>query len=207
MILATPEKDILKGAWKGEKKDYILPESASEATQSRLTLCNPMDCSLPHSSIHGILQARVLEWGAISFSRGYSRPRDRTQVSHIVGRRFYHLRADLSEAKSYQDVDENLLTRERNPHQRQSVGRWEAGTHPPAGHQPSPASPSNSSFCSRSTDKLGLSHFPISPVFLTTSLGRAIPCALDARFDFSKCKSSCGKESVFLLLSAESHLP
>ena len=47
-----------------------------------------MDCSLPGSSVHGIFQARVLEWVAISFSRESSRPRDRTQVSHIVGRRF-----------------------------------------------------------------------------------------------------------------------
>ena len=47
-----------------------------------------MDCSLPGSSVHGISQARVLEWFAISFSRGSSWPRDRTQVSHIVGRRF-----------------------------------------------------------------------------------------------------------------------
>ena len=48
----------------------------------------PVDCSPPSSSIHGILQARILEWVAISFSRGSSQPRDRTQVSHIVGRRF-----------------------------------------------------------------------------------------------------------------------
>ena len=48
----------------------------------------PMDCSLPGSSIHGIFQARVLEWIAISFSRGSSQPRDRAQVSHTVDRRF-----------------------------------------------------------------------------------------------------------------------
>ena len=51
------------------------------AAQSCLTLCDPMDCSSPGSSIHGILQARILEWVAIPFSRGSSRPRDRTQVS------------------------------------------------------------------------------------------------------------------------------
>ena len=60
----------------------------SEVTRSCPTLCDPMDCSLPGSSLHGILQARVLEWVAISFSRGYSRPRDRTGVYHIPGRRF-----------------------------------------------------------------------------------------------------------------------
>ena len=43
-------------------------ESESEVTQSCLTLSDPMDCSLPGSSIHGIFQVRVLEWGAIAFS-------------------------------------------------------------------------------------------------------------------------------------------
>ena len=47
-----------------------------------------MDCSLPGSSVHGILQARILEWVAIPFSRGSSQPRDQTQVSCIVGRFF-----------------------------------------------------------------------------------------------------------------------
>ena len=47
-----------------------------------------MDCSLPGFSDHGIFQARVLEWVAISFSRESSQPRDRTRVSRIVGRRF-----------------------------------------------------------------------------------------------------------------------
>ena len=59
--------------------------------QFYLTLCSPMDCSLPCSSVHGILQARVLEWGASSFSRGSSQPRDLTWVSHIVGKCFSHL--------------------------------------------------------------------------------------------------------------------
>ena len=60
----------------------------SEAAQSCLTLCNPMDCSLPGSSFHGIFQATVLEWVAISFSRGSSQARDPARVSHIVGRCF-----------------------------------------------------------------------------------------------------------------------
>ena len=46
-------------------------KSKSEFAQSCLTLSNPMDCNLPGSFIHGIFQARVLEWGAITFSRGY----------------------------------------------------------------------------------------------------------------------------------------
>ena len=49
------------------------------------TLCDPMDCSTSGFSVHGILQARILEWVAISFSRGSSRPRDRTQISCILG--------------------------------------------------------------------------------------------------------------------------
>ena len=63
-------------------------KSESEVAQSCLTLCDPMDCSLPGSSIHGIFQARVLEWVAISFFRGSSQPRDWTKVSHTAGRRF-----------------------------------------------------------------------------------------------------------------------
>ena len=55
---------------------------------SWLTFCNPMDCSLPGSSVHGILQVRILEWVAIPFSRGSSRPMDQTQVSCRVGRYF-----------------------------------------------------------------------------------------------------------------------
>ena len=53
-----------------------------------LTLCDPMDHSPPGSSVHGILQARILEWVAMPFSRGSSRPRDQTQVSNIAGRFF-----------------------------------------------------------------------------------------------------------------------
>ena len=63
-------------------------KSESEVAQSCPTLCDPMDCSPPGSSIHGIFQARILEWVAISFSRGSSRPKDRTQVSRIAGRCF-----------------------------------------------------------------------------------------------------------------------
>ena len=61
--------------------------SENEVAQSCPTLCDPMDCSLPGSSFHGIFQARILEWDAISFSRS-SRHRDWTQISHIVGRCF-----------------------------------------------------------------------------------------------------------------------
>ena len=57
-------------------------------TQSCPTLCDSVDCSPPGSSACGILQARILEWVAISFSRGSSQLKDRTQVSCIAGRFF-----------------------------------------------------------------------------------------------------------------------
>ena len=56
--------------------------------QSYPTLCDPIDCSLPGSSVHGILQARILDWVAIPFSRGSFWLRDRTYVSCIAGRFF-----------------------------------------------------------------------------------------------------------------------
>ena len=55
-------------------------------TQLYLLLCDPMDCSPPGSSVHEILQAKILEWVAVPSSRGSSQPRDRT--SHIAGRFF-----------------------------------------------------------------------------------------------------------------------
>ena len=57
---------------------------------SRIRLCDPTDSSLPGSSVHGISQAIILEWAAISFSSGASWCRDWTRVSCIVGRFFYH---------------------------------------------------------------------------------------------------------------------
>ena len=60
----------------------------AKVIQSCPTLCDPMDCRLPGFSVHGILQARILEWVAYPFSRGYSQPRNQTLVSHIAGRYF-----------------------------------------------------------------------------------------------------------------------
>ena len=57
-------------------KDIILYQSESEVAQWCLILCEPINCSLPASSIHGIFQVRILEWVAISFSRSSSQPRD-----------------------------------------------------------------------------------------------------------------------------------
>ena len=80
----------------------------SEVAQLCPTLCDPMDCSLPGSSIHGIFQAGVLAWVAISFSRGSSQTRDQTR-SHTLqadtlpseppGKPLYHLSLSLSICK------------------------------------------------------------------------------------------------------------
>ena len=69
-----------------EKTNHSTP--LSEVAKLCLTLCYPVNCSPPGSSVHGIFQARILEWVAISFSRGSSQRRDRTQVSRIAGRCF-----------------------------------------------------------------------------------------------------------------------
>ena len=66
---------------------YFIGESVL-VTQLCLTLCDPLDCSPPGSSVHEILQARILEWEAILFSRGSTQPRNRTWVFCIVGRFF-----------------------------------------------------------------------------------------------------------------------
>ena len=62
--------------------------SKVKVAQSYPTLCNSMDCSLPGSSVHGILQARLLEWGAVPYSGRSSQLRNRIQVSHIAGELF-----------------------------------------------------------------------------------------------------------------------
>ena len=54
----------------------LIGYSENEVSQLCLTLCDPLDCSPRGSSVHGIFQARILEWVAISFSRGSSQPRD-----------------------------------------------------------------------------------------------------------------------------------
>ena len=80
---------LLRVLWIGRRSNQsVLKESENEVTQSCPTLCDPMDCSLSGSSIHGIFQARVLEWIVISFSRGSSQSRNRTWVSCIAGRCF-----------------------------------------------------------------------------------------------------------------------
>ena len=69
----------------------IITTCAWAVAQLCLTFCNAMDCSLPGSSVHGISQARKLEWVAISFSRGSSRPRNQpsSPVSPVLAGRFF----------------------------------------------------------------------------------------------------------------------
>ena len=88
-LIRKPKIIQIKNVWKIKIawwKCAVLSEM-SEVAQSCPTLCDPMNCSLPGSSVHRIFQAIVLEWIAISFSRGSSQPRDWTRVSHIVDRR------------------------------------------------------------------------------------------------------------------------
>ena len=74
-----PLNYTLKTGCNGKVYVYVI-DTFVKVAQSCPTLCDPMDCT-----VHGILQARILEWGAIPFSRGSSQPRDQTQVSHITG--------------------------------------------------------------------------------------------------------------------------
>ena len=68
-----------------------LCEGSHSVTQSYPTLCNPTDCSPPGPSVHGILQTRILQWVAISYSRGSSQPRDQTTspVSPTLAGKFF----------------------------------------------------------------------------------------------------------------------
>jgi len=84
---------ILSTKWKQKSNIYYIFNIYICAVlclvvQSGLTLCDPMDCSPPSSSVHGIFQASILEWVAMPSSRGSSQPRDQTQVSCIAGRFF-----------------------------------------------------------------------------------------------------------------------
>ena len=78
---------------------------ACSITQACLTL-RPVDCSPPGSSVHGISQARILEWVAISYCRGSYQPRDRTHVSCIscTGRRILHPRATWETAQVFKSL-------------------------------------------------------------------------------------------------------
>ena len=87
----------------------------AESVQSCPTPCNPRDCSPAGSSVHGILQARILEWVAVPSSRGSSRPRDRTCISHIscIGRWVLHycchLRSPVLMVRTSESIGSRLM--------------------------------------------------------------------------------------------------
>ena len=85
-----------------------------------------MDCSLPGSSVHGILQATILEWIAISFSRASSQPRDRTWVSRIVGRCFYRLshQASREVAKELNINHSTVVWHLKQTEKVKNLGKW-----------------------------------------------------------------------------------
>ena len=85
-------------------------ESEKLIAQLCLTLCNPVDCSPPGSSVHGILQARILKWVTIPFSRGSSRSRHWTLVSCIAGGFFTLSHLGTSILKHYPWLINSLLS-------------------------------------------------------------------------------------------------
>jgi len=80
----------LPGAGGKRNGELIFNGYACTVAQSCPILCDPMDCRPPGSTILGILQARILQWVAISFSRGSSQPRDQTYISCIGRQIVYH---------------------------------------------------------------------------------------------------------------------
>ena len=81
------KRRVKKLPWNSTLKTKIMassPSVKSESVSCSVT-SDSLDCGSPGSSVHGILQARILEWVAILFSRGSSQPRDQTWVSHIAG--------------------------------------------------------------------------------------------------------------------------
>ena len=89
-----------------------------KVTQSCPTLCNPVDCI-----VHGIFQARILEWVAFPFSRGPSEPKDRTQVSHIAGG-FFTSGARVRWTLIQSDVFINGGNWDPNVHKEKSMFSW-----------------------------------------------------------------------------------
>ena len=105
-VLCMKEKFIhLNCSWTcvlGQKR----ARTGVQSLQSCPTLCNPMDCSPPGSSVHGILQARRLEWVAMLFSRGSSQPRNQTCISYVccIGRQVLSLPRAPSGKPSVKDT-------------------------------------------------------------------------------------------------------
>ena len=95
IFLPTPVPTVILGYFSTHKGMCVCVHAKS--LQSCQTLCDPMDCSPPASSVHGILQARMLEWVAMPFSRGAFWPRDWTYIAYVscIGRRVLYQQHQL----------------------------------------------------------------------------------------------------------------
>ena len=76
---------------RSQLRGLVRSQGVCSVSESCLTLCDPLDCAPPGSSVHGILQARILEWVAMPSSRGASQPGDPAQVSLHCRQILYHL--------------------------------------------------------------------------------------------------------------------
>ena len=83
-MVTKPAQPLWKKALSYKHIPLWLPDVHAKSLQSCLTLCDPMDCSPPGFSVHGILQARILEWAAMPSYRGSFRPSDWTCVSCLL---------------------------------------------------------------------------------------------------------------------------
>ena len=92
-----------------------------------LTPCNPMDYSPPGSSVHGIIQVRILDWAAIPFSRRSSQPTDRTWVSWIAGR-FFIIWATREARKLFKAKGDRSVTYRHSPELREVSFLWQLST-------------------------------------------------------------------------------
>ena len=105
---STLASTLMPRAPSNDENQKCLCALAGVHAESCPTLCDPMDCGPPGSSVNGTLQARIPEWVAISFSRGSSRPRDRTRVSCVScsGRWVLYCCATWEAQKCLQTVSE-----------------------------------------------------------------------------------------------------
>ena len=107
-----PAQVVLSKGWWLQGPGLVHLVEIIPVAKLRLTLCDPMDCSPPGSSVHEISQARILEWVVISFSRESSQPRDQTCVSYvswIAGRFFTPLSHQGSSSRNYNEYLKKLL--------------------------------------------------------------------------------------------------
>ena len=108
ITIGEPQQDFLTSI-------LIWKQMRAMHAQSCPTLCDPMDCRLPGSSVHGIFQERILEWVAISYSRGSSQPRNWTRISTIGRWILYQYATWDSLWKQNQDTIPSGLALSRRP--------------------------------------------------------------------------------------------